>query len=66
MEFSQMDFGVERSAAPQSSREIGVEVLNHGGDKEIIDAVSVEVVVQERNGTVCKRVAVVESSCDWG
>jgi hypothetical protein len=66
MEFSQMDVGVERSAAPQSSHEISVEVLNRGGEKEIIGAVSVEVVVQERNDTVCKRVAVVESSSDWG
>jgi hypothetical protein len=45
MEFSQMDVGVQRSAAPQSCREISVEVLNRGGDKEIIGAVSVEVVV---------------------
>jgi hypothetical protein len=39
-----------------------VEVLNCGGDKEIIGAISVEVVGQERNGNVCKRVATVESS----
>jgi hypothetical protein len=43
-----------------------VEGLNRGGDKEIIDAVSVEVVGQERNDAVCKRVAMVESSSDWG
>jgi hypothetical protein len=66
MEFSQMDVGVERSAAPQSSYEISVEVLNRGGDKEIIGTVIVEVVVQERNGTICKRVAMVKSSSDWG
>jgi hypothetical protein len=41
---------------------VSVEVLNRGGDKAIIGAVSVEVVGQERNGAVCERVAVVESS----
>jgi hypothetical protein len=62
MEFSQMDGGVERSPAPQSSCVISVEVLSRGGDKEIIGAVSVEVVGQERNGVVCERVAAVVSS----
>jgi hypothetical protein len=62
MEFSQMDCGVERSPALQSSRLVSVEVLNRGGDKEIIGTVSVEVVGQERNDDVCKRVAIVESS----
>jgi hypothetical protein len=66
MEFSLMDVGVERSPAPQSSRVVSVEGLNRGGDKEIIGAVSVEVVGQERSDAVCKRVAVVESSIDWG
>jgi hypothetical protein len=62
MEFSQMDGGVEKSPAPQSSRVVSVEVLNHWGDKEIIGAVSVEVVGQERNDAICERVAAVESS----
>jgi hypothetical protein len=66
MEFSQMDVGVERIPAPQSSCVVSVEGLNYGGDKEIIGAVSVEVVGQERNDAVCERVAVVESSSDWG
>jgi hypothetical protein len=57
-----MDVSVERSSAPQSSRVVNVEVLNCGGGKEIIGPVSVEVVGQERNGAVCERVAVVESS----
>jgi hypothetical protein len=42
-----------------------VEVLNRGGDKEIIGAVSMEVVDQERNNVVCERVAAVES-CSVG
>jgi hypothetical protein len=62
MEFSQMGCGVERSPALQSSCLVSVEVLNRGGDKVIIGAVSVEVVGQERNDDVCKRVAAVESS----
>jgi hypothetical protein len=41
---------------------VNVEVLNRGGDKEIISLVSVEVVGQERNDAVCERVAVVKSS----
>jgi hypothetical protein len=44
MEFSHMDCCVERSTAMQSSRVVSVEVLNRGGDKEIIGAISVEVV----------------------
>jgi hypothetical protein len=62
MEFSQMDGGVEKSPAPQSSRVVSVEVLNRWGDKEIIGAISVEVVGQERNDAICERVAAVESS----
>jgi hypothetical protein len=62
MEFSHMDCCVERSPAMQSSRVVSVEVLNHGGDKEIIGAISVEVVAQERNNTICERVAAVGSS----
>jgi hypothetical protein len=62
MEFSQMDGGVERSTGPQSSRVVCVDVLNRGGDKEIIGAISMEVVGQERNIIVCEMVAAVESS----
>jgi hypothetical protein len=57
-----MDGGMERSPAPQSSRVVSVEVLNRGGDKDIIDAVNVEVVGLDRNGAVSKEVAAVESS----
>jgi hypothetical protein len=57
-----MDGGVERSPAPQNSRVVSVEVLDRGGDKEIIGAVSVDVVGLERNDAFCERVAAVESS----
>jgi hypothetical protein len=62
MEFSHMDCCVERCPAMQSSRMVSVEVLNRGGDKEIIGAISMEVVGQERNSAICERVAAVGSS----
>jgi hypothetical protein len=39
-----------------------VEVLNRGGDKDIIGAVNVEVVGLDRIGAICEGVAAVESS----
>jgi hypothetical protein len=57
-----MDGGMERSPTPQSSRVVSVEVLNRGGDKDIIGAVNVEVIGLDRNDDVCEGVAAVESS----